>query len=1042
MIRGPTRLFLRVIGVAVILAAVGTGFALWQLSRHPWSLGFAKPYIEKALSDPASGRVVTVGDTLLVWDREQREVAIQLRNLVVGRGEGRPVLTLPDTNVRLGIGSLLTGRVAPTEISILRPVLHAVRAADGTILVGVGDMDPQAAQTDPGDGRPLGETIRSALAGDDRAPEILRSLRQVRLVGASVSLDDRQLNHLWQLTGLDIELDRGRRGVQAGLRSRISVEGMAIDLTANALWQPSTDLLQGEVRAEGLNPSGIAPLAPALAQLAPLDAVLSASARFEIYGSGRVRSVDVSAKSADGRIVHPQLTAKEMRVRDLLLTARYADDAITLSEFHATLDKGVGLRATANARDLSGATAIEGKVAVTNVPIDDLPVLWPVEVAPNPRRWITANLSRGTVKSADAEFKAGRKEAGQPIDPVTLKGTLAVEGARVTYFGKLPAVEKVDATGTFDLSRLDITVATGQVRGLKLEKTLIQVTGLDAPDQRIGIDLDVGGPLSDALFVLDQAPLNYMKKFGQKPETIQGDAKLKMGIGFPLLDALKVSQIGIKIEASVANGRVPKLVRNLDLTDGQFTLQATESGLEMTGQAKLGPIPARLGWVEQFADKVAFRRRFTAQATVDSAQRAAVGLDAEPYLSGPMDVNAELTDIDGKGTLITGSADLKAVAMKAEEIGWAKKPGAPGMLRFELAMRDQKLQTINALSLSSAGLDLQGSGQFGGDGKLTRFDIKRLKSGETDMAARLDLRPDGFDLVVKGPSFDASALMEQAKAEDTPQPPPPDPRKRRIQAQLDKVIVGPGRTLSAVRVEAHSDGKVWNLVDLKANVGSAPIAVLIQPLGTGRTVTITTADAGQVLKAFDVTDNVLGGNAVISGRFDGDSDRLVAHLDMTDYRVVKAPILGEVLAVASITGIPQLLTGEGIAFSSMVADITRDATKWEISDARAAGLALGINVRGTMNRQTSELDLSGTIVPIYTLNRVIGAIPLLGDLLTGGDGGGLFAWTYRVAGPIDQPKVSVNPLSALAPGFLRKLFEPVDPNAPALPDKPREPGQN
>ena len=64
---------------------------------------------------------------------------------------------------------------------------------------------------------------------------------------------------------------------------------------------------------------------------------------------------------------------------------------------------------------------------------------------------------------------------------------------------------------------------------------------------------------------------------------------------------------------------------------------------------------------------------------------------------------------------------------------------------------------------------------------------------------------------------------------------------------------------------------------------------------------------------------------------------------------------------------------------------------------------------------------SGTIVPANAINSLPGRIPIIGDLLTG-RGGGVFAATYKVSGPMAEPRVTVNPLSALAPGFLRNLF--------------------
>ncbi len=66
--------------------------------------------------------------------------------------------------------------------------------------------------------------------------------------------------------------------------------------------------------------------------------------------------------------------------------------------------------------------------------------------------------------------------------------------------------------------------------------------------------------------------------------------------------------------------------------------------------------------------------------------------------------------------------------------------------------------------------------------------------------------------------------------------------------------------------------------------------------------------------------------------------------------------------------------------------------------------------------------MNGTFVPLYGLNNVVAQVPLFGPLLAGGHNEGLFAVNFRVAGRLASPDVSVNPLSAVAPGFLRKLF--------------------
>ena len=118
-----------------------------------------------------------------------------------------------------------------------------------------------------------------------------------------------------------------------------------------------------------------------------------------------------------------------------------------------------------------------------------------------------------------------------------------------------------------------------------------------------------------------------------------------------------------------------------------------------------------------------------------------------------------------------------------------------------------------------------------------------------------------------------------------------------------------------------------------------------------------------------------------------------------------------------------MLAGDGIAFDQLSMPFTIFGDLLTIKDAKTTGSSLGVTASGTVDLATEETNLKGTIIPVYAVNSALGSIPLIGDLLTGGEeGGGLFAATYTVRGPIDAPTLTVNPLAALAPGFLRNLF--------------------
>ena len=152
---------------------------------------------------------------------------------------------------------------------------------------------------------------------------------------------------------------------------------------------------------------------------------------------------------------------------------------------------------------------------------------------------------------------------------------------------------------------------------------------------------------------------------------------------------------------------------------------------------------------------------------------------------------------------------------------------------------------------------------------------------------------------------------------------------------------------------------------------------------------------------------------------------MIGRFDAEDVTLIEAPTMAKVLQIASLTGVLETLAGPGLTFGSIGANWRYGDGVLSLDRGVANNLSLGLTFNGDLNLQHETVAMRGTLAPVNVLNRVIGAIPLLGDLLSP-RGEGLFAFSYQAQGPLDDPDVSANPLTALAPGMLRDLF----PDAP------------
>lgn len=255
--------------------------------------------------------------------------------------------------------------------------------------------------------------------------------------------------------------------------------------------------------------------------------------------------------------------------------------------------------------------------------------------------------------------------------------------------------------------------------------------------------------------------------------------------------------------------------------------------------------------------------------------------------------------------------------------------------------------------------------------------------------------------------------------------------KTDIFLSIDQVIMANSELLGDVEGSIHVVGDEWDGLVLNGTLGDrSNVFVQVERKDAKtRNVRLTSEDAGKFLRAVDLYENLLGGALAIEGTVDDStwSQPFTGKVNITAFRAVNAPLAARVLGAASLTGLADVLGGNGIAFDELNGDFTYANDVLALSKFAANGWAVGVTSNGSIDMAKAEIRLAGSIVPIYALNSALGAIPLLGDLLVGEEGGGIFAPTYTIEGALEDPEVTVNPLSTFVPGVFRNLITGAEP---------------
>lgn len=1028
---GTLRLTLRAVGAAVgAVAALMVVAVLW-LGQGPVSVGFLAPYLRQALLEV--GLKVEIDDAVLDWRGFDEGLHTRLVRARAQTESGAQVL-LPEVRVALSGRALLRGELLPKSIELDGPNLRLVRERDGHLNVGI-------AGDGAGEGG-LGAWLTSNFAAD--APGTMRELKRVTLKAADLQIDDRALGRTFRAPRTDLTIRRETEAVTVALSGGLDFGARPIAIAIDGRWHTGNAQGEAELRFEGLDPASLAGIDPALTPLGALRMPLSGKLWARFDGNGLLAPVDLEVSGKSGTVEAPDRFAKPLPVRrldaraSLVLALRDGAPApkrLRVEHLAVAVGDQTGPRAEGSA-SLGWSPeglSVDAQARVTGLLFKDLELYWPLGLAAKARAWVTANIQDGAVGEGRlaVNLPSVEKIAEAPRDAVLF--TFDFDNVVARYLKPMPKITQGKGQARIDLHEFQLDLANGRAGKLAVSEGKLVIDGLHVRDQTADIQLLITGTVPAGLEVLDAPPLGLASRFGFNSASAGGNAAVRARFAFPLESWLGLEHVRYAVAANLTDVALKKLVGDFDLTGGALSMSVNPKGLAAEGKASLAGVPLNVTWREEFGAGNA-PSRYEASGTFDDAARERLGLTLAPYLTGPVPVSLAATM--RKGVIEAKvDANLAGATLAIEDLKWRKPANAPGRLQATVRTAAGQPIRLDDLSLDAADLAARGRVEIDRQNNVRLVELSRFAYADAELSLKVERDPRGNAMVaLNGARLDLKRLNPppDRKAKPAAAPPavpgPIDTGKPRVAVKidrLDRLLLSDTMNFQAVSGELDLYGGRVGRLRAKARIEDGPpIQVEVAPAGNRRGVQVTSADAAKLAKALDLFAGAVGGTLDLKGEIQDDQPGgpLVGRVLVDEFRVVQAPVLARILSLGSLTGIGDLLNGNGITFKKLEIPFTAVNDAYTIRDARAVGPALGITADGLIDRGGDRVDVRGTVVPAYTLNSVLGNIPLLGTLLVGRQGEGVFAINFRVTGSPDDPSVSVNPLSALAPGFLRTIM--------------------
>src|SRR5487761_1349235 len=397
------------VGVAalVLIAAAAVGAAAWRLSQGPIVLDRMTPYLASALSSGPNGVLVTIDHTVLSWSSGRFH--LQAQGIHLNQPTSGAHLTFRAMEIVLNPWALLEGRLAPSRVVLDRPVLRLVRAPDGSFRLALGEQTAESAiaafwgerltrdvAEPPGDGGPLSDLTNFAMND------------------ATLIVDDKSLGVTWRADRFDLAMSRSKAGVDGTMQLAVGLAGKEA-LLGGRLDYRTTGELSVKIDFSGLNPAAFAPAAPALQPLAAAN--LPVSGEVALGFDTKTLAIDVAfadVRRGAGTLRQKELPDGSVAVTSGALNASYNPDAGRVDVERLDLDIGGSTVSIQGEIDHLGKGLLAGNwpqtfdasahLVAKAIPINALPHLWPEQVGPHTRHWITTRVHDGTIDDVNAHL--------------------------------------------------------------------------------------------------------------------------------------------------------------------------------------------------------------------------------------------------------------------------------------------------------------------------------------------------------------------------------------------------------------------------------------------------------------------------------------------------------------------------------------------------------------------------------------------------------------------------------------------------------------
>ncbi len=721
----------------------------------------------------------------------------------------------------------------------------------------------------------------------------------------------------------------------------------------------------------------------------------------------------------------PPLIAQRMQISGV---ADVPEKLITFDQ--ALIQTAHGSVTAAGSLGFAGETpSLAVAASISEMPAWAAKQMWVPFLAPGGRRWFIEHVKAGRI--ASGEFEAAIPTAmlwagNYRFSKDMLRLSLSLEDMAFATYGELPPIENASGVAVLAGTTFGVDLETGVIN-LPSGKTVAVNAGAFAIDDTARyqpeglVEVELSGDAESLGAIADAKPFETLSKQDVAPADLSGTADATVSLQFPLREDVTEAEVEWRVSIDGIGLACAVPLEGWMVSDANVNIVVTPVDVIVRGKAKIDGVDADLdmnhpisgGYLAGDSGQQMFR------LNLDDAARKRLGIGLEDVLAGSVATFVSNVE-NGEGQHY--DLDLKNARLVLPGLGWSKGVGVPATLSFDLAPNDRNGYSVENLVLEGDDFGFSGTATLDAEYGIATADIHRfaLRPGDS-LRFKLRSSETGYVISARGETFDVRSLLRNFQGQGDGGSTPDvsvDANVERLTGYNDEVIRNG-------KVSMVSTGGVTRKLTFTGEIGDSDISASYSDGGNAATLSVESPEGGRIFRFADLYSRVSGGYLRVEGTRSSSSAPLLGSIELTNFAIVDEPVMKSVVSASASdpSGRRSGFDPNNVRFDRLVISFAHTDQAVTVREALLGGPAIGATFNGRIDLASSTVSINGTYLPAYQFNNLFGRLPIIGLALGAGSREGLIGVTFKIQGSTDDPRVFINPLSVVAPGIFRKIFE-------------------